>query len=469
MSFIRTVEMQAQLVGYDFKQNGLNTNQSASKNIITENSKVSNDYFWKTNQYTDQDVFGRTFDLTALINKPDGYLQGSLSDSWDSDYYKFNIAEYRNLSFVTDKYNVDITVTLDHIPAGCDYDLILYDEEGNQVGIGKNNGNGGKSIIIPNWSADNKSYTIKVQAKDGSVVNPDENYHLSFQTTQADKNHSAYQEQTEIAQYAGTVREQLHSGLTDTEEMQAIKAIREKYQTYYTEQMDKLHEEQAKEVLQGEEVPDKEQICGLLEKKAAGETLTENENALLHIFCTAREIDSAEAGEKLNTTLKDNIFAELEQAGVDISEDSFSIQIGADGRVSIDGIEDDVQKQQAEAVLSKYSDEMMDIYFSMDSTIQDLPEKEKNLLKAAVDVEKFLYKATNGKVSLSDLSMENENIKGLPNNLAELINNPGENQTYLDYRRDIQEILTYERTQQKKILSGFSVEFTVANGGIHKV
>ena len=38
------------------------------RNIAVENSKVSNDYFWKTNKYTDQDVFGRTLDLTALIN-----------------------------------------------------------------------------------------------------------------------------------------------------------------------------------------------------------------------------------------------------------------------------------------------------------------------------------------------------------------------------------------------------------------
>lgn len=462
MVVIHNTVMQAQTVGYEFKQN-------TNKKIIEENDKVSNDYFWKTNQYTDKDVFGRTLDLTALINKPDGYLQGSLSDSWDCDYYKFNIAEYRNLGFVTDKYNVDITITLDHIPAGCEYELILYDKEGNQVGIGKDNGNGGKSITIPNWSADNKSYTVKVQAKDGSAVNPDKNYHLSFQKTQAGKNHSAYQEQAEIAQYAGTVREQLHNGLTDTEEMRAIKAIREKYRTHYTEQTDKLHEEQAKEVLQGETLPNKEQLFDLLERKAAGETLTESENALLHIFCTAREIDSAEAGEKLNTTLKDKVFTDLEQVGVDISEASFSIQIGADGRVSVTGIEDDSQREKAEMVLSKYADELMDIYFSMDSDIQDLPEKEKNLLKAAVDVEKFLYKATNGKVSLSDLSMQGGNIKGLPKNLEELLNNPGENQTYLDYRNDIQEILNYERTQQKEILSGFSVQFRVENGGIQKV
>lgn len=462
MVVIHNTVMQAQTVGYEFKQN-------TNKKIIEENDKVSNDYFWKTNQYTDKDVFGRTLDLTALINKPDGYLQGSLSDSWDCDYYKFNIAEYRNLGFVTDKYNVDITVTLDHIPAGCEYELILYDKEGNQVGIGKDNGNGGKSITIPNWSADNKSYTVKVQAKDGSAVNPDKNYHLSFQKTQAGKNHSAYQEQAEIAQYAGTVREQLHNGLTDTEEMRAIKAIREKYRTHYTEQTDKLHEEQAKEVLQGETLPNKEQLFDLLERKAAGETLTESENALLHIFCTAREIDSVEAGEKLNTTLKDKVFTDLEQVGVDISEASFSIQIGADGRVSVTGIEDDSQREKAEMVLSKYADELMDIYFSMDSDIQDLPEEEKNLLKAAVDVEKFLYKATNGKVSLSDLSMQGGNIKGLPKNLEELLNNPGENQTYLDYRNDIQEILNYERTQQKEILSGFSVQFRVENGGIQKV
>ena len=94
----RTVEMQTQLVGYEFKKKGLPTD----KNIAVENSKVSNDYFWKTNEYTDKDVFGRTLDLTALINKPDGYLKGSLSDTQDVDYYKFNITEYRALSFAKD-------------------------------------------------------------------------------------------------------------------------------------------------------------------------------------------------------------------------------------------------------------------------------------------------------------------------------------------------------------------------------
>ena len=266
--------MHAQLVGYDFKKKGLPTD----KNIAVENSKVSNDYFWKTNEYTDKDVFGRTLDLTALINKPDGYLKGSLSDTQDVDYYKFNITEYRALSFAKDTYNKDITITLDHIPEGCNYEMVLYDEEGNQVGIGKDNGNGGLSITIPNWNTDNRGYTVKVQAKNGSMVNPDAEYHLSFQTTQADKSHGAYQEMAEVQKYAGTVRKQMQEGLTDTEEMRAIKEIRQKYKAYYTEQMEKLHQEQAEEVMQGGAVPDDEQIQNLLEKKAAGKELTEQEN-----------------------------------------------------------------------------------------------------------------------------------------------------------------------------------------------
>ena len=452
--------MHAQLVGYDFKKKGLPTD----KNIAVENSKVSNDYFWKTNKYTDQDVFGRTLDLTALINKPDGYLKGSLSDTEDVDYYEFNITEYRALSFAKDTYNRDITITLDHIPEGCDYEMVLYDEEGNQVGIGKENGNGGLSITIPNWNSDNRGYTVKVQAKNGSTVNPDAEYHLSFQTTQADKSHGAYQEMAEVQKYAGTVRKQMQEGLIDTEEMRAIKEIRQKYKTYYTEQMEKLHQEQAEAVMQGGAVPDDEQIHNLLEKKAAGKELTEQENALLNIFCTATELDSANASAKMNTTVKDRIFADLQEAGIDISDSMFSIKIGADGQVSVDGINDNAMKQKIEDVLSKYSDDLMDIYFSMDSEIQALSDKEKYLLQAAVDVEKFLYKATGGSVSLGDLSVENATIHGLPKTLDDLLNNPGDNLTYQDYASDIREILAYNRTQHKDIMSELNVQFVIADG-----
>ena len=92
--------------------------------------------------------------------------------------------------------------------------------------------------------------------------------------------------------------------------------------------MEKLHQEQAEEVMQGGAVPDDEQIHNLLEKKAAGKELTEQENALLNIFCTAAELDSANASAKMNTTVKDKIFADLQEAGMDSSDSTFSIKIG---------------------------------------------------------------------------------------------------------------------------------------------
>ena len=213
-------------------------------------------------------------------------------------------------------------------------------------------------------------------------------------------------------------------------------------------------------------MPDDEQIHNLLEKKAAGKELTEQENALLNIFCTAAELDSANASAKMNTTVKDKIFADLQEAGMDSSDSTFSIKIGADGQVSVDGINDHVMKQKIEDVLSKHSEELMDIYFSMDSEIQALSEKEKYLLKAATDVEKFLHKATGGSVSLGDLSVENATIHGLPKTLDDLLNNPGGNLTYQDYASDIREILAYNRTQHKDIMSELNVQFFMADGTI---
>ena len=217
--------------------------------VIRENEKVSNDYHWKSNKAEGVDCFGRALDLTTLINKPDGYLQGRLSDVDDADYYQFNIAEYRILGTVSDKHNLDITVTLDHIPEGCDYDLVLYDGDGNQVGIGQDNGSGGKSVTVPNWNLENREYTVKVLAKDGSPVNAEEYYHLSFQTQNAAGDNVLRQQAKEMQEYAGALRRKLHDGQDAAEEKQALQQIREKYGAYYAQQMDELHKAQAAEYL----------------------------------------------------------------------------------------------------------------------------------------------------------------------------------------------------------------------------
>ena len=206
---------------------------------------ISNDYYRKSNKAESVDCFGRALDLTTLINKPGVYLQGKLSDVDDAGYYQFNIAEYRILGTVSDKHNFDITVTLDRIPEGCDYELVLYDGDGNQVGIGRDNGNGGKSVTVPNWNLESREYTVKVFTRDGSPVNAEEYYHLSFQTKQATKNNVLRQQAKEMQEYAGALRRKLHDRQDVTEEKLALQQNREKYRAYYTQQMNELHKTQA--------------------------------------------------------------------------------------------------------------------------------------------------------------------------------------------------------------------------------
>ena len=428
--------------------------------VIRENEKISNDYYWKSNKSEGADCFGRTLDLTTLINKPDGYLQGRLSDVDDADYYQFNIAEYRILGIVSDKRNLDITVTLDHIPEGCDYDLVLYDGDGNQVGIGRDNGNGGKSVTVPNWNLENREYTVKVLAKDGSPVNAEEYYHLSFQTKQAANDNVLRQQAKEMQEYAYALRKKLHDGSDATEEKLVLQQIREKYGAYYTQQMDELHNKQAAEYLAEGEVFDESRKEELLSRMAAGGELTEQEKGLVRVFASAYEIDGAMASAKLRTDISEKIFQQMEQSGVSPIP-SFEVSIGIDGKAEVKGIEDAAVKEKVEDILNGFSGELMDTYISINASMQGMTKQEQYILKAAMGIEAFLQKATGGNVALSDITVENGRIKGLAAPLDRLLNDPGKNQTYLDYRADIFAIKNYEKMNGNSLLGGFSARYAV--------
>ena len=428
--------------------------------VIRENEKVSNDYYWKSNKAEGVDCFGRALDLTTLINKPDGYLQGRLSDVGDADYYQFNIAEYRILGTVSDKRNLDITVTLDHIPEGCDYDLVLYDGDGNQVGIGRDNGNGGKSVTVPNWNLENREYTVKVLAKDGSPVNAEEYYHLSFQTKQAANDNVLRQQAKEMQEYAYALRKKLHDGGDATEEKLALQQIREKYGAYYTQQMDELHNKQAAEYLAEGEVFDESRKEELLSRMAAGGELTEQEKGLVRVFASAHEIDGAMASAKLRADISEKIFQQMEQSGVSPIP-SFEVRIGIDGKAEVEGIEDTAVKEKTENILNGFSGELMDIYISINASMQGMTRQEQYILKAAMGIEAFLQKAMGGNVALSDIMVENGRIKGLDAPLDRLLNDPGQNQTYLDYRADILAIKDYEKMNGNSLLGGFSARYAV--------
>lgn len=88
------------------------------------------------------------------------------------------------------------------------------------------------------------------------------------------------------------------------------------------------------------------------------------------------------------------------------------------------------------------------------------------MLKSAQDVEKFLQKATGGKVTLADITVENGRVKGLPENLDMILNNPGQNRTYADFREEILAIKNYEQMYGSGLLEQFSAGFVISGTDI---
>ena len=96
--------------------------------------------------YEVSDKKGSTFlDLDFLIKDETSSLKGMLSDKNDVDFYNFSIPFNRTIQ---NYFGVQIYMDM---PEGYDYDLTLYDEYGNQVGKAEWDGEGRKTLTIPNW------------------------------------------------------------------------------------------------------------------------------------------------------------------------------------------------------------------------------------------------------------------------------------------------------------------------------
>ncbi len=145
---------------------------------------------------------------------------------------------------------------------------------------------------------------------------------------------------------------------------------------------------------------------------AAGGELTEQEKGLANIFASAQEIDSATASAKLQADIGEEIFRQMGQSGISPIP-SFEVSIGIDGKAEVKGIEDAAVKEKVEDILNGFSGELMDTYISINAGMQGMNKQEQYILKAAKEIEAFLQKATDGKVALSDITVENGRIKGL--------------------------------------------------------
>lgn len=127
----------------------------------------SNDAYRRPNttyEVYDKDKGSAFLDLNFLIKDETSSLKGSLSDKKDVDFYNFTIP-FPN--FQRNYFGVEAYIDM---PEGCDYDLTLYDEYGNQVGKAEWDGEGRKKLSVPNWDMDTNKYCLKVENGNGEEV-----------------------------------------------------------------------------------------------------------------------------------------------------------------------------------------------------------------------------------------------------------------------------------------------------------
>ena len=90
-------------------------------------------------EVSDRDKGSAFLDLNFLIKDETNSQKGNLSDDKDVDFYNFSIPF---MSMQRNYFSVEAYLDM---PEGCDYDLTLYDEYGNQVGKAEWAGKAGRS------------------------------------------------------------------------------------------------------------------------------------------------------------------------------------------------------------------------------------------------------------------------------------------------------------------------------------
>ena len=188
-----------------------------------------------TYEVSDQDKGSTFLDLNFLIKDETSSLKGSLSDKKDVDFYNFSIPF---MNFQRNCFGVEVYIDM---PEGCDYDLTLYDEYGNQVGKAEWDGEGRKKLTVPNWDINTNQYCFKVENGNGEEISPDDYYKISFHVTE-NKEH----EKTDAIREAYG---NLHGTYSQKDEnwreyLDQYNAVLKETEPNYIKELEQLHQKQ---------------------------------------------------------------------------------------------------------------------------------------------------------------------------------------------------------------------------------
>lgn len=196
--------------------------------LIEKPKENKNDSYRQHTKYDDKlDQYHSSYDLNALIGNKNSYLEGTLSHNGDVDYYSFS---YQQKGFYSRMgISSQITISLEDMPEGCNYNLIVYDMYGNQIGTAKANGNGSKEVVLPDWDSVTDRYIIRVENENGTDVRSNESYKIKISENKSITDSSSVKHA---------------EGMFGANSQQEKDKVKGQFEKRYLEELEKLHKEQ---------------------------------------------------------------------------------------------------------------------------------------------------------------------------------------------------------------------------------
>lgn len=376
-----------------------------------------------------------TFDLSMLIGggNTKSFFTGKLSSATDVDYFHVD---------TTSQISRRPVIINMEMPAGADYDLTVYDENGNQVGMAVENEDGTKTLTIPcDWS-NSRRFVIKV-SQNGSGECVEGNYKLTFS-------------QGEMPKDVKDALERMQSGEAELVESNPERraslgaALKEKNEARNLAETEKLHQAQYNAISEELRYKGSSTVEELLEKELHGEPVTEAERTYIAIYGNQNDIYHVEC-QKRKQGLEQEFSSYLESIG--LSGKEFSIHLETGGKAVVSGL-DEAQNKQVENYVEEHWEQFKNVYLTTSEECAEMTNQEYRIAGYVEECNRFLSNVSGGKVTVDDLSVErkvtgwyinSEKIMGLPSAIASAINSADSMDKYYDYKQMLHSILNYKQ------------------------
>lgn len=406
--------------------------------VLTEKNDVDNNVYrnavTKATQIADIDRYSQgTFDLSLLVSgyNTDSYFIGTMSSAYDVDYFHVD-----TMSQILSRRPVIVNMEM---PEGADYDLTVYDDGGNQVGMAVTNEDGTKTLTIPcDWS-NCRNFVIKVSQHD-SKEGVEGSYKLTFSQGDMPKETMEWKERMKTAQVVET---------TPEERFALGYAVKEKMIQKNTEGISTLHQAQYDALPEELKYTGTMSATELLEKEKRGETLSEAEQAYIAIYGNQNERYQVESA-KMKHGLEQEFSDYLETIG--LSNRSFEIYLTTAKKAAVSGL-DETQQRQVESYIEAHWDYFKNVYLVNSEETAAMTDKQYRIAGYVEECNRFLANASGGRISVEDLSIQekktgqytiSEEITGLPSNIGKLINGADSTSQFYDYKQMLYSILAYQ-------------------------